>query len=189
MGRDELSEQGLFQASRLKRVSIRRPSNADAALFLAAARRSSRLHRPWVTCPRTTTAVRKFLNRSPDNRRTFLVWYGATDLVGVINVSEIVRGPFQSAYLGYYAFEPLAGQGLMREGLRQVIDRAFTSLKLHRLEANIQPQNVRSKRLVQSLGFKLEGYSPRYLKVAGRWRDHERWTVLSEEWRKRRSRH
>jgi len=95
-----------------------------------------------------------------------------------VNVSEIVRGAFQSAYLGYYAFEPFAGTGLMRAGLAKVIAHAFTTMKLHRLEANIQPANTRSIRFAKSLGFRREGLSPRYLKVGGRWRDHERWAIL-----------
>jgi ribosomal-protein-alanine N-acetyltransferase len=98
----------------------------------------------------------------------------------VVNISEIVRGCFQNAYLGYYAFEPLAGRGLMRAGLAKVIRHAFTKMKLHRLEANIQPGNKRSIRLVKALGFRREGISPRYLKVAGRWREHERWTILAD---------
>jgi ribosomal-protein-alanine N-acetyltransferase len=113
------------------------------------------------------------------------IWHDEVDLVGVVNISEIVRGIFRSAYLGYYAFDPLAGTGLMRMGLALAIAHAFTELKLHRLEANIQPDNSRSIKLVESLGFRREGYSPRYLKIAGRWRDHERWAILSEGWRKR----
>jgi len=67
-------------------------------------------------------------------------------------------------------------------GLRAVVSRAFRQLRLHRLEANIQPDNEASRRLVKRLGFKLEGFSPRYLKIAGRWRDHERWAVTAENW-------
>jgi [ribosomal protein S5]-alanine N-acetyltransferase len=100
-------------------------------------------------------------------------------IVGVIEVTNIVRGPFRSAYLGSYAFAGFEHQGLMREGLRAVIRHAFTTLKLHRLEANIQPTNVASIALVRSCGFAKEGYSPRYLKVGGRWRDHERWAILA----------
>lgn len=103
-------------------------------------------------------------------------------IVGVSNVMEIVRGSFQGAYLGYYLFRPYDGQGFMTEGLTLVIDRAFGPLGLHRVEANIQPQNVRSIRVVERLGFRREGLSPRYLKIGGRWRDHERWALLREEW-------
>jgi ribosomal-protein-alanine N-acetyltransferase len=64
-----------------------------------------------------------------------------------------------------------------------VIRLAFRSYKLHRLEANIQPGNHRSIALVRGLGFAREGYSPRYLKIGGRWRDHERWALTVERWR------
>lgn len=71
----------------------------------------------------------------------------------------------------------------MTEGLRLVITYAFEKLHLHRLEANIQPKNIKSIALVKRCGFRKEGYSPRYLKIGGRWRDHERWTILSEDWK------
>lgn len=106
-------------------------------------------------------------------------------LGGVVNLNEIVRGSFESAYLGYYAFEPHGGRGLVYAGLRLVIARAFGELGLHRLEANIQPENSKSIALVKRLGFTREGFSPRYLKLGGRWRDHERWALLREYWRAR----
>jgi ribosomal-protein-alanine N-acetyltransferase len=99
-----------------------------------------------------------------------------------------VRGLFHSAYLGYYAFEPFAGSGYMSDGLGLVLNEAFGALDLHRLEANVQPGNLPSIRLVSGLGFRLEGFSPRYLKIAGRWRDHERWAILRDEWPKSRVR-
>ncbi len=88
-------------------------------------------------------------------------------------------GLFQSGYLSYYAMAGHERQGLMREGLRAVIRHAFKELRLHRLEANIQPGNTASIALVRSCGFSKEGYSPRYLKIGGRWRDHERWAILA----------
>ena len=93
-------------------------------------------------------------------------------------------GSLQSAYLGYYLFAPHERRGYMTGGLRLVLGRAFGELGLHRVEANIQPDNDRSLRLVERLSFRREGYSPRYLKVGGKWRDHERWALLAEEWRK-----
>jgi len=73
----------------------------------------------------------------------------------------------------------------MTEGLALVLDQAFGPLGLNRVEANIQPGNTRSSRLVSQLGFRLEGFSPRYLKIGGRFRDHERWAVLADEWQSR----
>ena len=101
--------------------------------------------------------------------------------MGVINVSQIFLGAFRSAYLGYYADAHHMGQGYMSEGLRLVLRNAFSKLGLHRLEANIQPANRASVRLVRRAGFRREGFSARYLKVLGRWRDHERWAVTVED--------
>jgi ribosomal-protein-alanine N-acetyltransferase len=79
--------------------------------------------------------------------------------------------------------EQYRASGHMRAGLAAVIRLAFRSYGLHRLEANIQPDNSRSIALVRGLGFELEGFSPRYLKIGGRWRDHERWALTAESWR------
>jgi ribosomal-protein-alanine N-acetyltransferase len=73
----------------------------------------------------------------------------------------------------------------MTEGLTLALRWVFGSLHLHRLEANIQPGNEASRALVQRLGYRCEGLSPRYLKIAGRWRDHERWALTVEDWRGR----
>lgn len=101
-----------------------------------------------------------------------------SQIAGVINLNNVIRGAFQNAFLGYYAFSPWAGQGLMEDGMTLVIRRAFSTLKLHRLEANVQSGNFRSLALLRKCGFKREGFSRRYLKVSGRWRDHERWAVV-----------
>ena len=87
-----------------------------------------------------------------------------------------------SVPIGYYAFAGFERRGLMRAGLSLVARHAFRQLKLHRLEANIQPDNLASIALVRRCGFQLEGYSPRYLKIGGRWRDHERWAVLADKY-------
>ncbi len=100
-------------------------------------------------------------------------------MVGVVNITNIVLGKFCSAHLGYYVFAGFERQGFMREGLQAAVRYAFTKLKLHRLEANIQPDNHASIALVKSCGFTKEGYSPRYLQIGGQWRDHERWAVVA----------
>jgi len=161
------------------RVVLRRPCAADQSAFLEAVQRSRALHGPWVQAPATPRQFRAFLRRQKNPAQCgFLVCHPRTQaLLGVINISEIVRGNFCSAYLGYYAFAGHERQGHMRAGLRAVIRHAFGALKLHRLEANIQPGNHASIALVRACGFDREGYSPRYLKVGGRWRDHERWAT------------
>ena len=104
-------------------------------------------------------------------------------VVGGINFSEIVRGSFQSAYLGYQIGAPFARRGYMTEAIGLALTFAFTRLRLHRVEANIQPGNRPSLALVRRAGFRREGLSRRYLKIGGRWRDHERWALLAEDWR------
>ena len=89
---------------------------------------------------------------------------------------------FQSAYLGFYAFAGTERQGFMTEGLALVLDRAFGERSFHRLEANVQPGNVASAALIARLGFRKEGFSPKYLFINGDWRDHDRWAILNEEW-------
>jgi ribosomal-protein-alanine N-acetyltransferase len=146
-----------------------------------AVRRSRTLHGRWVAPPSTPTAYRAYLRRLNGMTHVgYLICLRDSDeLVGVVNISEIVRGAFRSAYVGYYAFTPFARRGLMTEGLSLVVAEVFGALGLHRLEANVQPENTASIRLVRRLGFRREGYSPRYLKINGRWRDHERWAILS----------
>jgi len=117
--------------------------------------------------------------RAPNNF-AFAIRQRATGiLVGYADITNVVRGGFLSAYLSYYAFEGHQRQGLMTEGLKLVVRQAFGKLGLHRLEANIQPGNAASIALVKACGFSKEGYSPRYLKIGGRWRDHERWALLA----------
>jgi ribosomal-protein-alanine N-acetyltransferase len=171
------------------RVMLEPPSMRHAERFIAAVARSRALHRGWAAPPATRERFRTFVKRSrTESVAAHLLLTDEGEIAGVINISEIVRGAFCSGYLGYYAFVPYAGRGYLRAGLEAVLRRAFREYGLHRVEANIQPENERSKALVQSLGFACEGYSPRYLKIAGRWRDHERWALTIEDWGARRRR-
>ena len=161
------------------------PSRKGRDEFLAAVKRSRKLHGRWVSPPATAEKFDEYLKRlRKETHLSYWVYTERGELAGVFNVSEIVRGLFCSAYLGYYAFAPHDGRGYMTMGLRALLSEAFGRQRLHRLEANIQPGNESSRRLVQSVGFRLEGFSPRYLKIAGRWRDHERWAITVEEWRR-----
>ena len=170
------------------RVTIRPPTLRDFDAFVAAMRRSRPLHRSWINRkPATRKVFKKYINGfAAGQHYRFLVIHRATgDLVGVINLNDVVRGYFQNAMVGYYAFLPYAGQGLMREGLQLVLQHAFQKLKLHRVEADIQPHNRASIALVKKCGFVREGFSRRMVKVCGRWRDHERWAILAEDARRK----
>ena len=163
------------------RVYLRHPVLEDQRDFLASVRSSHSLHHPWTAAPATPAQFRAYIERMarPENCAFLVCRRDDQRIAGVINVSNMVLGLFRSGYLGYYAFAGHEHQGLMREGLRAVLRHAFKTLKLHRLEANIQPGNRRSIALVEACGFAREGYSPRYLKIGGRWRDHERWAKLA----------
>ena len=163
------------------RIVLRAPHSSDQREFIRAALASRALHGAWVHAPDAPAAFRAYVRRMAEPaQHGFLVCRRDSGaIVGVINLSNVVMGLFRSGYLGYYAFAGHERQGLMREGLQAVVRHAFTQLKLHRLEANIQPGNVASIALVQACGFSKEGYSPRYLKIAGRWREHERWAIVA----------
>jgi len=164
-------------------VAIRRPSAEDAAEFVAAMAASAEMHRPWGEYPTTREKFEEYLRRRglPDQDGFLVCAREGGAIAGVININSIVLGFFQSGYLGYYGTARFARRGYMTEGMRLVIRFAFDALKLHRLEANIQPENVASIALARRCGFRLEGYSPRYLKILGEWRDHERWAILADD--------
>ena len=166
-----------------RRVVLRAPQAQDEAEFVAAARASRSLHRPWVSAPATPQKFQSYLERMqrPGNVTLLACRTDTGAIVGVFNITQIVMGPLRSAYLGYYAFAGHERQGLMREGLQLTLKHAFGKLKLHRIEANIQPGNRASKALAERCGFEREGFSPRYLKIGGRWCDHERWAALADE--------
>lgn len=165
-------------------VTLRLPTAEDCESFLMAVRASRTLHHPWIVAPDSPVAFAVYLQRlaREDNDGRLICLRQTGDLVGVINLNNIIRGAFQNAFLGYYAFAPYVGQGLMREGLELMLAYAFRELGLHRVEANIQPENRASLSLVQRCGFTKEGFSRRYLQVNGDWRDHERWALLAENW-------
>ena len=162
---------------------LRHPSPADEDAFLAAVRESRDLHVPWTFLPDTAEGFRAMLERSGDPADELLVICLLEDgaLVGVAHLSQIFLGDFRSAYLGYSAFAPHEGKGFMTEGLALVLRHAFQTIGLHRVEANVQPENARSIALVERLGFRREGFSPKYLRIGGEWRDHVRYAILAEE--------
>jgi ribosomal-protein-alanine N-acetyltransferase len=162
-------------------ITIRKVSLKDENEFLHAARASRLSHQSWVKVPLTPIAFRRYVNemRTAEDLAFVVRRKDTGSLVGVVELQDIFMGDFKNAYIIYYAFEGKQGQGLMRQAVTEVIRIAFSKLKLHRLEANIQPENKASKKLAKACGFSKEGYSPKFLKKGGRWCDHERWALLN----------
>lgn len=104
-------------------------------------------------------------------------------IVGTVGLSNIVRGAFHCAHLGFGLDGALEGQGYMREALEAVIAHAFGPMNLHRIEANHQPQNLRSAALLRRLGFAPTGYARDYLHIAGAWRDHVQTALINPSWK------
>lgn len=167
------------------RVFLRPPVPSDRHEFVSLMRASRSFHRPWASAPTDDDRFAAYLADShrPDFEAMLTCRLSDGAIIGFFNLSQIVRRALQSAYLGYAVGKTYAGQGYMREGLELVLRRAFTELRLHRIEANIQPGNRASIALARGAGFRREGFSPRYLKIGGRWRDHERWAILADDWR------
>lgn len=174
-------------------MHVRPVSRDDVEPYRAAFAASQERIARWN--PVDPRRVEADLDEQSATRRTFVVLAddpaGSHGLVGRVNVSNIVRGTFCSASIGYDAYDPYAGRGLFRAGLRLVVEVCLRperdgGLGLHRVEANVQPGNVRSALVLRSLGFRHEGETPRMLRLAGpyglAWRDHERYAVTAEEW-------
>jgi len=165
-------------------VFIRKPTEEDCQELLSLHQRSREFHFPWAFPPINLQDCKNYINRCQNEDFEGLLICHLTHkrIIGVANLSQIFYRAFQNAYLGYYVDVEFAGQGLMSEGVRLAIDHAFYTLGLHRVEANIQPENRASINLVKRLGFTKEGFSRRYLKINDEWRDHERWALTVEDW-------
>ena len=165
------------------RTRIYPPVAEDEEAFLAAMNASVGLHYPWVSAPKDHAGWVRYMQRlERDNEAGFLVKRiddGA--ICGVINLNVITYEALCSAYVSYFGVAGMVERGYMKEGMLQVIHFAFNKLGLHRLEANIQPGNLASIALAQSAGFQYEGFSPRYLKINGKWCDHERWAIVADD--------
>ncbi|WP_327092733.1 GNAT family N-acetyltransferase [Nonomuraea sp. NBC_01738] len=163
---------------------LRRIAASDFAELAQLYGRSAVLHAPWMPgAPLDTRAAfDRYLERfaGPAHVGFVICLAEGGGIVGRVNVNDIVRGSRQMATVGYAGFAGLTGCGYMSEGLGLVVRYAFGELGLHRLEANIQPGNAASLRLAERVGFRREGFSPRFQFIAGAWRDHERWAITAE---------
>ncbi len=167
----------------IPRVVLRPPVESDRAEFIERLLASGELHDPWLEPGEPAPWFERLLtrNRSESDRSLLVCDADDGSIAGVMNLSQIVMGPFRSAFLGYYSFEPFAGQGYMRTAMPQLLRYAFGELGLHRVQANVQPGNEASIALVRGAGFHREGFSPRYLFIRGAWRDHEQWVKLADD--------
>jgi ribosomal-protein-alanine N-acetyltransferase len=165
-----------------ERALLHHLSIDDQAEFIAAARASRELHGEWVDPADTPERFVALIRRAQNPEfHPFVIRRADGVLAGFVNVSNVVRGGFQSAFCGYAAFAGSDGRGVMTSGLGLVVRFAFGEIGLHRVEANIQPTNLPSIALAERVGFRYEGFSPRYLKIAGEWRDHNRYAMTAED--------
>jgi len=168
-----------------KKVFLRYPNLEDFAEFAAAGKASRNLHRGLVSPPVILEDFERYVAANESKANEYLLICRNADgaICGTANLSQIFRRSFQNCYLGYYLFEKFTGQGLMTEAVELVLRFAFKDLKLHRVEANVQPENLPSINVLRRCGFTKEGFSRKYLKIAGRWRDHERFAIIREDWK------
>jgi ribosomal-protein-alanine N-acetyltransferase len=163
-------------------VSISLASREFAAELRDFYKRNMDYHQPWSYNSDDESVY--FDKVASKTRIGLFVWDTSKQhLIGVINLNEPVYGGFKSAYIGYCGDYAYSGRGYIKKALALVIDYAFNDLGFHRLEANIQPGNAASIRMVEQLGFTKEGFSPKYLCVGGLWCDHERWAIIVDNWK------
>ncbi|MCA9276758.1 MAG: GNAT family N-acetyltransferase [Phycisphaerales bacterium] len=176
-----------------QRTALRFPTESDRDAFVAL-RQSSRAHlEPWEPIPpsgldlySTAAFERELETHNTDREQRWLVIERASGTIaGRIALTNIERGPFQNARFGYWCGAGFEGQGLMTEALTLAVQHCFTptnqgGLGLHRVCANIMPTNIRSRALLQRVGFVKEGFSEKYLQIQGNWEDHERWAMTIE---------
>ncbi len=167
------------------KLYLRYPKIEDLAEFTALNIASKKFHRGLVNPPTDKKSFTEYLKRndSETNECLLICEIESGKIAGAVNLSQIFHGVFQNAYLGYYIGADFAGKGLMSEAIYLMLQFAFKNLKLHRVEANVQPHNLSSIAVLRKNNFTKEGFSRKYLKIGGHWRDHERWAIIFEDWK------
>ena len=168
---------------RTERLRLFLPGAADAAAMLDYYSRNRDHLEPWepsrspefyseIFWERQLVACREEFREERGARFALALREQPERIIGVANLSNLVRGAFQAAHLGYSLDAGLQGHGLVTEALEEVVRYAFEDLALHRVMANYQPHNERSAKVLKRLGFQKEGYAHGYLFINGEWRDH-----------------
>jgi len=168
-----------------KKCFLRYPKIEDAAQYLQMSSESRKFHRGLIKMSQNREEFEAFLerNENPANECFLIIRQKDDRVAGMINLTQIFYGPFCNAYLGYGLGVKFTGEGLMTEAIELILKYAFKDLKLHRIEANVQPENTPSIAVLTRCGFTKEGFSRKYLKIGGRWRDHERFAIIKEDWK------
>lgn len=172
-------------------VFLRPPEEKDRGEFIALRGGSRRFLERWEPIPRPgldpfgdSGFDLELEMRATERTRRFLVCRKADGvIVGRLSMNGIERGIQQSCHFGYWVGAGHARRGYTSEAVRLGLRHAFGVMRLHRVEANVQPHNEASKRVAAAAGLRYEGFSPKYLKIRGKWADHERWAVTREVWR------
>lgn len=177
------------------RVSLRPPRLGDWHEWAMLRSRNAGFLKPWEPAWDEGSLTEEYYERrlrrqvrewNGDQCYPFLIVLNDGDrIIGAINVNNVARGAVQFASLGYWIDESRQRHGYMTEAGRLIVAHAFTGLKLHRLCAACLPENVRSRSLLTKLGFKEEGFAPRYIQIDGLWRDHVLYGLTVEDWEKR----
>lgn len=106
----------------------------------------------------------------------------SAELIGGAMLAEVLRGPLQSCYIGYYMDEAHNGKGYMTEAIELLVDYGFRTLMLHRIEAGVMPRNIRSMRVLEKAGFHREGIARKNVNINGQWEDHQVLAIINEHW-------
>lgn len=185
-----------YEIAQTRRLILRVPEESDIGAIVDYYRRNREFLKPFEEEKPVeyymnafwTERIRRdredfLMNRSV---RTFLFpKENPKRVLGVLNFNRIVHMPFSACVMGYSLDENAQGKGLMKEAAEAGIDYIFNELKLHRIMANHVPENRKSEKILQALGFEREGYARKYLFLDSRWQDHVLRSLLEEDWEKR----
>lgn len=168
-----------------KQIFLRYVTHDDFEEMIALFKSSRKFYRGLINPPQNFESFKVYVDRNLDEANECFVICQNVDnkIVGAINLTQIFCKSFQNAYLGYSLGVNFTGKGYMTEAVELILQFAFKNLKLHRIEANVQPLNSASINVLRRCGFTKEGFSKKYLKISGKWCDHERWAIIAEDWR------
>lgn len=175
----------------MEKFHVRLLEPDDAAALAAYYLRNREPHREWSPVPPEgffTEAFhrirydfyREANNRGAEFRFLIVTSDDISTVVGIVTLTAIERGVFQNGRFGYSVDAEWQGRGIMTAAIREVINFAFDELGLHRVEANVMPRNIPSRRVLEKCGFTCVGRSPRMVKINGEWEDHEIYMLLNE---------